>query len=412
MQLVTTISGLSVIALVALATLVASSNTVEAGSIITVNTPLDVVADDGLCSLREAVTAANADTASGSTTGECVAGNGADTIMIPVGTYTLEIAGREEDGNATGDLDITAGPLTIQGEGKGVTTIDGNREVLGDTGGDNVFHVLPGQELTVIALNVTNTGPASSFGNIGSVGAFYNQGGTLTLDDVEVSDGRGAGIYNHDGSLEVSFSTLNGNNTGIHAKHNTPGFEAVTVRRSLVTGSANGLLITKQNSSLTFRVVNSTITGNTEAGIDFSTINTGTGRLWISHSTIAHNKYGIEEDTDTDGDQFIIKSSIVAYNSSLDCRFRNAPPDIVSYGSNIAEDATCSTFTEPGDRQRTDPLLGLLAHNGGGSHTHALLEGSPAIDAAADCQEVGPAGRYGPAWSRPPSGSGLRHRRR
>ena len=32
-----------------------------------------------------------------------------------------------------------------------------------------------------------------------------------------------------------------------------------------------------------------------------------------------------------------------------------------------------------------DPLLGALADNGGPTQTHALLTGSPAIDAAGDC---------------------------
>ena len=43
----------------------------------------DTVANDGACSLREAVAAANTDTASGSSHGECPAGNGSDTITIP-----------------------------------------------------------------------------------------------------------------------------------------------------------------------------------------------------------------------------------------------------------------------------------------------------------------------------------------
>lgn len=37
------------------------------------------------CTLRNAITAANADT----TTGGCPAGSGADTIVLPAGTYTF-----------------------------------------------------------------------------------------------------------------------------------------------------------------------------------------------------------------------------------------------------------------------------------------------------------------------------------
>ncbi len=43
---------------------------------ITVNTNADVEADDGDCTLREAIIAANTDTASGVMTDECAAGSG------------------------------------------------------------------------------------------------------------------------------------------------------------------------------------------------------------------------------------------------------------------------------------------------------------------------------------------------
>jgi hypothetical protein len=38
-------------------------------------------------------------------------------------------------------------------------------------------------------------------------------------------------------------------------------------------------------------------------------------------------------------------------------------------------------LTGPGDQINTDPLLGPLQNNGGPTFTHALLPGSPAIDA-------------------------------
>src|SRR5205823_14963190 len=55
------------------------------------------------CSLREAVIAANA-------------ASGADTIVVPAGTYYLSHTGSAEDAAATGDLDIT-GDVTITGAG-------------------------------------------------------------------------------------------------------------------------------------------------------------------------------------------------------------------------------------------------------------------------------------------------------
>lgn len=85
---------------------------------------VDSLADDldanGNCTLREAIQAANTDAA----VDHCAAGQGADTIEIPAGTYTLAIAGPQENGNATGDLDITS-DLTLAGAGADVSILDG-----------------------------------------------------------------------------------------------------------------------------------------------------------------------------------------------------------------------------------------------------------------------------------------------
>jgi CSLREA domain-containing protein len=56
----------------------------EAASTIVVNSNSDVSADDGLCTLREAITASNSDTASGATLGECIVGSGVDTIEFNI----------------------------------------------------------------------------------------------------------------------------------------------------------------------------------------------------------------------------------------------------------------------------------------------------------------------------------------
>ncbi len=65
---------------------------VHADAIITVNSTADDQDDDGECTLREAITASNTDTASGATLGECIAGDGNDTITFNItgaADYTL-----------------------------------------------------------------------------------------------------------------------------------------------------------------------------------------------------------------------------------------------------------------------------------------------------------------------------------
>jgi len=54
-------------------------------STILVNTTHDELNNDGDCSLREAIQAANYDTV----VDHCSAGNGEDTILLPAGTYPM-----------------------------------------------------------------------------------------------------------------------------------------------------------------------------------------------------------------------------------------------------------------------------------------------------------------------------------
>jgi len=62
-------------------------------AVINVSSVSDVLADDGACTLREAIIAANTNTASGAAVGECPAGEAGtvDVINIPAGTYLLTI---------------------------------------------------------------------------------------------------------------------------------------------------------------------------------------------------------------------------------------------------------------------------------------------------------------------------------
>jgi CSLREA domain-containing protein len=102
---------------------------VRADSIITVTTTADTLVDDGQCSLREAVIAANTDASRGG----CPAGSGADTIRFaaalvsPVkinlmpGYYT-------EDESLNGDLDVSS-VVTFEGRPEAPVTLDAGGEL-------------------------------------------------------------------------------------------------------------------------------------------------------------------------------------------------------------------------------------------------------------------------------------------
>ncbi|MCC6189374.1 MAG: tandem-95 repeat protein [Anaerolineales bacterium] len=178
--------------------------TARAAAVIEVNTSLDKLADDGRCSLREAVIAANRDARSGSRQGECPAGSGPDVIRIPAGLGPLVLTRTDkgnEDAAATGDLDLL-GDLTIEAVGSGVVVRGGGSFT------DRIFQAHSGQ---VTIRGLTIAGGAAR----GEGGAIHNRA-VLVVEDATLSGsrakGHGGGIYNAPGAaLALTNVTLSAN---------------------------------------------------------------------------------------------------------------------------------------------------------------------------------------------------------
>ena len=173
---------------------------------ITVTTTADAVRADGVCSLREAVSAANADAASPGA-GECAAGtpSATDRIVLGPGLYRRSVAGVGEDANASGDLDVT-GPLEILGAGSAVTIIDA-------AGIDRVLDVRPGGSLRLADVSLTGgaapggasappaIAPANPGGPVvgGAGGAGEDGGGVRAAGPLTIERGRVSGNAGGDG---------------------------------------------------------------------------------------------------------------------------------------------------------------------------------------------------------------------
>jgi CSLREA domain-containing protein len=225
---------------------------IAAAATIDVTTTADTLANDGQCSLREAVLAANGDAAQGG----CPAGGGADTIRLPAETFTLALAGTD-DAALNGDLDLT-GTVNVVGAGQGPaqprTTISGIV--------DRVFEVRPGATVTISDLRVINGNPpdgangpnvtgAAGMNGIGGSGLPGSDGGgilnqaNLTLDRVTVSNnnagnggaggtGTGGEGNPHGGAGTGGAAGAAGNGGGIHSTG------TLVIRDSTITDNLGG----------------------------------------------------------------------------------------------------------------------------------------------------------------------------
>ena len=300
------------------------------GAVITPSTFGDENGGGADCSLREAILAANTDAAFGG----CPAGGGADTIPLGAGTYGLSIpAGTTGDDKLDGDLDV-AGPLTITHTGLAPALIDGN-------GIDRVIHVLPTGNLTASGITIRNGRTPQS----------------------------GAGIRN-EGNLNLSSATLTGN---------------------VSTASFGGGIANASTGTLV--LTNVTISGN-RAENDSGGVDQGPdGRATLNNVTITGNT----ADTDANGGgggglmakgTIKLRNTIIADNKDFSAPGRGTSPNCgghpISQGNNLIADRTgCDFAPRGGDQLDVNPLLGPLANNGGSTLTHALLVGSPAINAGA-----------------------------
>ncbi|HET9476701.1 MAG TPA: choice-of-anchor Q domain-containing protein, partial [Dehalococcoidia bacterium] len=417
---------------------------------------------DADCSLREAVSAANA-------TNDSL---GYSTINLPAGIYGLTIPGPGEDSSLTGDLDVTV-EMEISGAGADSTIIDGN-------GIDRVLQVFGGGVFALSGVTIRNGYNASGggggldltaeayingstiSGNFSATagGGIYNSGylqinNSTVIENIASSGlfgGIGGGVYTAAGSLlAVSGSTISANGataaggisneggtafvsgstiTGNNATFSAGGIGStgpLSVTNSVVNGNSSlaggGIWISGTSATITdtfvngnyggagggiyvyngaLTVMNSTVSNN--RGSDGGGIINASSTTTVQNSTIsgniANNGGGLYNDTNTasishstfsgngatgaGGAIYIssggmaIRDSIVA-NSTSGGNCGGFP--VTSNDFNLSSDGTCP-FAGKGDMQNTNPLLGPLVFNGGPTPTHALMDGSPAADAA------------------------------
>lgn len=377
---------------------------------IVVNDTNDELNTDGSCSLREAIEAANTDTA----VDGCAAGNGADVITLPAGTYTLAITGGEEDANATGDLDIYES-VELVGAGASTTTIDAD----GIDRAIQVYCIEEEESGCLSAVNVRIAGVTITGGSSSGLRVTGDEALTFTLEDAAVvensnpTDGGGfimgvqgairrclienneagpssygGGLVITQGGVVVEDTTVRGNTGawggGLWA-NGMLTMVRTTVSGNTATGEAGGVLISNSSATLT----NVTISGNTAmdgdgGGIECGLEGTNDCHVSISHSTIVNNVVtsGQGGGLYRSAGQIKIKNSIVAGNTAT------SNPDVsgafFTYDYNIIGNATgADDFTGQNDQVGVDPDLGPLMDNGGYTETHALSASSAARDTGA-----------------------------
>ena len=315
-----------------------------------------IAVDGTTCNLVDGIIAANTDTSIGG----CTAGSGADTLVLANSSiHTLtSVYGTDLTG-----LPAVSSTITISGNGSTVQR-DGAAPFFG------LLEVGPTGNLTVRDLTLRG-GVAPASAPLG--GGVFNFFGTLTLINSTLSGNSafdsGGGVFNTANALLTLInSTISGNSAPVGG------------------GVAN-----QGNATVT----NSTLSGNSVGGSGGGVINGG--NLTVTNSTLSGNSATAGGGVANTGAITLNRTLVSGNTASIGPEIRNigitTPDNFNLFGHSGV--AGVSGFTPgvtdvvPGAAVMLNNILSPLANNGGPTLTHALVTGSPAVDASpanGDCQ--------------------------
>lgn len=205
----------------------------------------------------------------------------------------------------------------------------------------------------------------------------YLNDGRATIERTLIAD-NGGGVFTFVGRLEMRDSSVLRNGSGVRVTGS-----ATIERCTIAENTGDGIEASRNivaSGPARARVINSTVSGNS-GGLAGGVYVGNRGRVTLSNVTVAGNNGGAIGGVFLQGDRprLILGNTLIADNTGAPFLCRG---EIRSRGFNLIEDAPCPIKGRgTGDLIGVDPELGPLADNGGPTETHALLAGSPAVDA-------------------------------
>lgn len=322
------------------------------------------------CTLRAAIEEANALP-------------GADRINLPAGTFLLGLAGSNEDGAASGDLDITD-PLILSGNGADETVVD--------AGGLDRILDLFGQQtrVTISGMTLQNGLLLPGLSEKDAGGAGIRNDADLTLLGVRLLGNQVKGSTPTDeggGLLNTASSMLGQTSVSANSAARGGGIAnrsggSLEIQASTVAGNLAGTGAGLANAGEVV-MINATISGNRSEANGGGILNSG--EMSIMQCTVASNQAAGKGGGIQSQGKISLANTILAGNIGGNCSLAQA---FTSLGHNLDSGRTCN-LDAAGDLRDTDPKFGRLAPHGGPTDTHNLLIGSPAVDKGKDLSTSG-----------------------
>ena len=292
---------------------------------ITVNSIADTVANDGSCTLREAIGSANGNTASGAMAGECAAGGASDVIGFSADPFNGQLGDTIAVGSAlpaiTTDTDIAGGLCATAAGANGPCA-----GIHGPAGGSGL--VVQSDQTSISGVAVTGAATGIEIGNTDGVSGFSagnnwlgvrldgspgaNGTGLFVGPDsagAQIGDGTVAGrnvfAFNSEVGLDLEGAddnTVQGNYFGVKPDGTTSAASPVNVEiTGLQTGGVDatgnvvgGTLNASQAASPACDGPCNVIATSTAAGVDLGGDNPGQDELPAGQTTVSGNLVGFD----------------------------------------------------------------------------------------------------------------------
>lgn len=361
----------------------------------------------GIFASSGAVTLTDSIIRNNSTAGELASGGG---ILSGTGNVTLTNSVVSDNSTAGyrsrgGGIYAHSGNVTLTG-----SAVSGNSTLGENADGGGIFTGSGAVMLidSIVSSNSTSGGRIRSLTGAASGGGIFTYSGAVTLNRSIVSENStagygadGGGIRTSDGAVALNESTVRENNTTGDGAEGGGIFTTsgdIMLTRSTLSGNwtlgiqADGGGIFSVFGPLT--IAGSTLSGNSTSGeeADGGGIRTSSSSVTLVGSTVTKNMSaegiggGIFVERMTAFMNLTITNSIIAGNmdNGTAPNLRPDPDSILDVNFSLIGDPFGSGIDETtgiSNLLNGDPLLGPLADNGGPTQTHALLPGSPAIDA-------------------------------
>ncbi len=352
-----------------------------AATIIVNGTNGNVDNNDGVCSISEAIIAANTDAVSN----ECIAGVGDDTIELTQ-DVTLTQAYENNSFGRTG-TPVISSTVILDGNGfilQRDSTLTCN---LNSTGTTDEFRILRNNNGNLILKNITiahgcadssiNAEKAKQGGGIFNIGALSVIDTTFDQNQAQYF----GGAMSHSGAViaEISRCTFSENSSGHGgAIHNQSTI--TTIQNNTFSGNSSRIGGAIHNFSIIKTIQNNTFSGNSTSAFGGAIFNTLGEITTILNNTFSGNSAGLIGGAIFNG--FLgrittLQNSVFHNNGNQECI-----DDYIFNGINNISTSSNSGCLGIIGTQLTANTLGALADNGGATMTHALLAGSEALNIA------------------------------